>query len=355
MAAVASIVSVELFGAVGLSTAEFSAAVRAGTARFTENAVRDRRFKGVVAATVPADALPPLPDALGEAPLPTARELRLARLAMRPLAACVARLAAAGVRPALFLAIPEATSSRPVAADVVLEMVTAPVRPQLAPAGHSASYRGRAGGLAALGDAIAAVSAGRIPAAIVGGIDTYIDLVTLGRLAATRRLKTDANFDGFIPGEGAAFVAIASDHVMASQRLPRLARVGPVALGEEPGHLGSPNPFRGDGLAATVRSLVALAAPEQPVGEVYSSMNGESHWSKEWGVAFLRNRAAFDPDHGMRHPSDCYGDVGAATGPMLVGLAADGLSRGYRTGSILVYASSDSAARAATIVTAAAG
>jgi 3-oxoacyl-[acyl-carrier-protein] synthase-1 len=131
--------------------------------------------------------------------------------------------------------------------------------------------------------------------------------------------------------------------------------VGPVALGEEPGHLGSSTPFRGDGLAATVRSLVTLAALEQPVGEVYSSMNGESHWSKEWGVAFLRNRAAFDPDHGMRHPSDCYGDVGAATGPMLVGLAADGLSRGYRRGSIMVYASSDSAPRAATIVTGAAG
>jgi 3-oxoacyl-[acyl-carrier-protein] synthase-1 len=355
MAAVSTIVSVELFGAVGLSTAELSAAVRAGTARFTENAVRDRRFKGVVAATLPADALPPMPESLGEPPLPTARELRLARLATKPLAACVAQLAAAGVRPTLFLALSEAEPPRPVASEIVLALVTAPVRSQLASAGHSANYRGRAGGIVALGDAIAAVSAGRIPAAIVGGIDTYLDLVTLGRLAATRRLKTDGNFDGFIPGEGAAFVAIASDHVVASHRLPHLARVGPVALGEEPGHLGSGTPFRGDGLAATVRSLVTLAALEQPVGEVYSSMNGESHWSKEWGVAFLRNRAAFDPDHGMRHPSDCYGDVGAATGPMLVGLAADGLSRGYRRGSIMVYASSDSAPRAATIVTGAAG
>jgi 3-oxoacyl-[acyl-carrier-protein] synthase-1 len=82
-------------------------------------------------------------------------------------------------------------------------------------------------------------------------------------------------------------------------------------------------------------------------------MNGESHWAKEWGVGFIRNRAAFHPDHGMHHPADCVGDTGAACGPLMTGLAALGLRDGYRRGPCLVYCSSDDGPRAALAVGAA--
>ena len=76
-------------------------------------------------------------------------------------------------------------------------------------------------------------------------------------------------------------------------------------------------------------------------------MNGESHWGKEWGVAFIRNRPAFVEGHSMLHPADCYGEIGAACGPMMVALAALGLRTGRSRGPALVYASSDSGPRAA--------
>ena len=61
------------------------------------------------------------------------------------------------------------------------------------------------------------------------------------------------------------------------------------------------------------------------------------------GRCFLRNRGAFLPDHGMHHPADCYGDTGAACGPLMAGLAALGIKQGYRRSPALVYGSSDGA------------
>jgi 3-oxoacyl-[acyl-carrier-protein] synthase I len=82
-------------------------------------------------------------------------------------------------------------------------------------------------------------------------------------------------------------------------------------------------------------------------------MNGESHWAKEWGIGFLRNRAAFSERHGLHHPADSLGDTGAACGPILVGLAALGIRDRYRRTPCLVYGSSDRGPRAALAVYAA--
>ncbi|MGH7129888.1 MAG: hypothetical protein ACREIV_15060, partial [Planctomycetaceae bacterium] len=120
----------------------------------------------------------------------------------------------------------------------------------------------------------------------------------------------------------------------------------------EPGHLYSEQPYRGDGLAMAVQQTVASASSVLPVGEVYSSMNGESHWAKEWGVAFIRNRTAFAEDYRTHHPADCFGDTGAASGPIMAGLAVLGFADAYRTPPALVYGSSDRGQRAAVLITA---
>src|SRR5207247_5646166 len=91
------------------------------------------------------------------------------------------------------------------------------------------------------------------------------------------------------------------------------------------------------------------------IQEVYSSMNGENHWAKEWGVTRIRSNGTFSPEHGMHHPADCYGDAGAACGPLMTGLAALGIKEGYRAAPALVYASSDQGRRAALSVSAAEG
>jgi 3-oxoacyl-[acyl-carrier-protein] synthase I len=342
------IVSTGLMCSVGLSTKEVAAASRAKTMRFEDSPVFDHRFKPVAAALVPDDALPPLRDEVVAIPNLPSRVLRMLRLATMPLRECAAPLN--GARAALFLALPETATTVDLdpgrfAAWLALQA------PDVWDATRAVANRhGRAGGLFALGDAVEAIASGRAQFAIAGGVDTYLDLFVLGTLNSEGRVKSETTLDGFIPGEGAAFVLLTSSATAVARGLPTLGRVSSVARGHESGHLYSDQPYRGEGLAATIRSLLATVGSATPIEEVYSAMNGESHWGKEWGVAFLRNRAGFAEGHTMTHPADSYGDIGAASGPMMVALAALGMHAGRSRGPALVYASSDRGPRAACTV-----
>ena len=129
---------------------------------------------------------------------------------------------------------------------------------------------------------------GQADFAIAGGIDSYRDLYVLGTLDMEKRVKSSVHLDGFVPGEGAAFVVLTSARTAALQNLRPLAGVSRLAQGVEAGHLYSEQPS-GDGLAGTIALLAQANAGTAPFADVWSSMNGESHWGKEWGVAYLRN------------------------------------------------------------------
>ncbi|MBX6362554.1 MAG: hypothetical protein IRZ00_01690 [Gemmatimonadetes bacterium] len=343
------IAGVGMTTAVGLSAPETAAAVRAALMRFEPIAYYDRHFKPFTVAQVPEDGLPPLAPALEGAPLPP-RIARMLRLATAPLAECVAALPATERKPPLVLALPEIETTLPLDGAAFLRALAAQTDGAFDAAASDATRRGRAGGLAAVGAAMQAVRSGRLRFALAGGVETYRDLYVLGTLDRDRRVKSAANLDGFIPGEGAAFLLLTTRAAAQAVGLAPLASLGAVAEAVEPGHLHSAEPYRGDGLAAAVAGALAQAPTRAPVREVYSTMNGESHWAKEWGVASLRNRGAFAADHGMHHPADCYGDPGAAAGPLLAGLAALGIRDGYRGAPSLVYASSDAGPRAAVVL-----
>jgi 3-oxoacyl-[acyl-carrier-protein] synthase-1 len=350
----ATIVGVGMMTPVGLTARETAASVRAGTMRFSETQFRDRMLQPVTMAQVPDDGLPELDDPLIAANL-TAREQRMLRLAALPIRECLAPLHArhiANVLP-LCLALPETRTPIPSDPGRFVSRLALLLGGAIDPQRADASHVGRAGGLIAVGQAVATIQAGLADFVLAGAVDTYRDLYVLARLDADGRLKTSQNPDGFVPGEGAAFLLLANPQAAAAQGLATLARLSPVATGFESGHLGSNEPYRGDGLASTVAQLVASSAVEQPMNDVYSSMNGESHWAKEWGVTHIRNRAVFRPDHRMHHPADCFGETGAPAGVLMLGLAALGITASQRRGPALVYGSSDSGPRAALVVSAA--
>lgn len=344
-----TIVGVGMMTAVGLSASETAASVRAGLAMFTETPIHDQSYEPVTMAEVPQDALPPLEPGLAAAGL-TAREIRMVRLAAPALVECLEPLAGHDRRPPVILALPDAETLLALDREAFLGWLARQTGNSLDPLRSDASYAGRAGGLHAIDRAAEIVRAGRAPFAVAGGVDTYRDLYVLGALDRDRRVKSSEHLDGFIPGEGAGFLLLASATAAASARLTPLATLGKLASGVEPGHLYSDAPYRGEGLAAVVRDLVDSGAVAPPIREVYSSMNGESHWAKEWGVCFIRNRAAFAEEHGFHHPADCLGDTGAACGALMVGLAALGMSGGYRAHPAMVYCSSDRGDRAALAV-----
>ena len=62
----------------------------------------------------------------------------------------------------------------------------------------------------------------------------------------------------------------------------------------------------GDGPKAIAQAGV------EAIGQVYSSMNGENYFAKEFGVMIIRNRDTIAVDFDVLHPADCFGDIGAA-------------------------------------------
>jgi 3-oxoacyl-[acyl-carrier-protein] synthase-1 len=339
------IAGIGMMTSVGLSVPENAASVRAGLMRFVETEWLDHNYEPFKIAEVPEDGLPDLAEELERQPGLTSREIRLLRLAAAPLAESVRPIASLKERPGLVLALPELETARPLDHPSLLKRLAVQTGGAFAPDMSASGFRGRAGGLMAVGRAVEIIRSGQARFMVAGGVDTYRDLYILGSLDKDKRVKSSEHLDGFIPGEGAAFLLLTAVETARSLNLAASAAVTAAARGVEPGHLYSNQPYRGDGLAEAVSQFFGQGGPA-PVREVYSSMNGESHWAKEWGVASLRNRTDLDGAHGMHHPADCFGDTGAACGPLMAGLAAHGIRQGYRHAPCMVCCSSDYGDRA---------
>ena len=181
---------------------------------------------------------------------------------------------------------------------------------------------------------------------LIGGSDSHWVYPRLGELDSAQRVLTPVSPDGFAPGEGAGFLLLTRHPEKAMQRDNHIISLSAPGSGEEPGHLSSEQPYQGEGLdqafkqALTNQSAAGIRA-------IYASMNGEHHWAKEYGVAYIRNKDSFHESVNIEHPADCYGDLGSATGAVLMGLAADDLFNQPGLATHLVYSSSDGATRAA--------
>ena len=344
------VVAVGMMTAVGLTAAETAASVDAGTAGFTESAMLDQHFDPFTLAEVIDDGLPGLAEEVPDVKSLASRESRMLSLATMPLRECLAGMTKSEQTPSLCLALPESQTRLPLDAVKFLERLTGQTEAAFESNGSECTRQGRAGGLLAVGDACAKIAKGESKFVIAGGVDTYRDPYVLGTLDMQKRVKLVQNMDGFIPGEGAAFLLLSSRDAVREFGLAPLARLSPVTEGFEEGHLASEEPYKGEGLAETLEKLFEENDVEEAIRDVYSSMNGENHWAKEWGVAFTRNGAHFDPDHQIHHPADCFGDTGAACGLLLTGLAALDVAQGNGHGPAVVYCSSDYGPRAALAV-----
>lgn len=329
------VMGVGMMTSVGLSAPETAASVRSRTMRFSEIDIRDQNFEPFKFAEIPEDGLPPLAEDVAKEAGLSMREIRLLRVGTLPLVECL-RNCPPNVRPPLLLSLPDMETQRPLNRQRLLGLFGRQTGLPFDIAQSSASYSGRAGGLLAIAAGVQLLDSGSAPFVIAGGIESFRDLYILGTLDLHKRVRSATTIDAFIPGEGAGFLLLA-----ASAGSGTIARVLGCAEDFEPGNLYSDQPYLGDGLANGLRNLLQSCELPAPIEEVYSSMNGESHWSKEWGVAYTRNMAAFNPDHGMHHPADCYGETAAACGPLLAGLAAVGIHHGYRRAPALIYSSSD--------------
>ncbi len=337
----AAIIGTGMITAVGLDSSQSAASVRSGIDRFAETSIHDKRFQPFVMSILPDDVLPPLAPELEKVVGLTSRQIRMLRLAAPALQEAVEGFAGIKSIP-LYLAGAEPLTNRPAPiTEPFLRQLVIQAGVEIDLAASRVFPDGRAAGLVALKEAMDALSSGKIEAVLVGGVDTFLDLYLLGTLDMENRVLGPGIMDGFIPGEGAAFLLLTSQNRAASFGIPISGFLTPVVMGFENGHLYSEQPYKGDGLAGVFTEFFGAGYVKEPVRELYSAMNGENHWAKELGVAFVRNSAAFDPLYGMHSPADCIGDTGAASGIILAIMAAIGIRKGYRRSPALVTCSSD--------------
>lgn len=333
----------------GLTLAETAASTRARVARLKAIDWLDRRFDAFVVGRVPDDGLPELNAALAAQMRPS-RESRMLQLAHAALADVVRGLPPQIEAPPLLLALPEHHTTIAIEPARFLQRLALQAGPCFDLGNSIAAPRGRAAGVMAIKQALQRIESGQSKFVLVGGVDSLVDLHLLGTFDREDRVRGETISDGFSPSEGAAFVLLGDADTTRAYGIPALANVSAAAIGQEPGHLYSDEPYLGEGLASAVSSAIDAAELPTQIASVFCTFNGERYWAREFGVARIRNAAAFADDAAMEHPAECFGDLGAAHGVALAALAAHGIARGYRRAPALVYASSDHADRAAAIL-----
>ncbi len=344
------VAGIGMITAIGETAGMTAAAVRAGISGYQHVDEYDRSADPFKMALVPEAILPPLNKELERIGL-AARQRRLLRLSVLAMQEALQMYPANKPLP-LFLAGPE---TLPECAPALRSDFVHLLNTQAGISIDSTMSRifatGRAGGFQAIDMAFRYFEATGNDYALVGGIDTCLDLYLLATLDKEARILTEERQDGFVPGEAAGFLLLMSEGAREKMGDLPFTAVYPPGLANETGHRYSQEPYRGDGLSKAFRHAIANADIKTSgvsIASLYSSMNGEGLAAKEYGVAVTRNQTKFAENVQHNHPADCFGDIGAAFVPVLAGIIAS--HKRPSNQATLVYCSSDKQLRGAMVV-----
>lgn len=304
---------------VGASMAGSVAAVRAGISRVTEHPFMVGPDGEPVRGAVHPDLDPALVGVN-----------RIVALGVRALTPILAAVPPSDTPIPLLLSLPE---SRPGWTEADDRVVTTKLAALALKGGHTVVprvvARGHAGGLAAI--RAARVSLGQAAElCIVGGLDTYWQADTIDHLIETRQLISEETRGAFHPGEGAGFLLLGTRTAGSFLRAQPVAIVSGIGVAQETNTFESNRENLGHGMTDAVRDALSEAGGKPPIARVLCDLNGQRHRSEELGFVALRQSQSGVNFSEFQAPADSWGDLGAASGPFLVALAAEGWRRGYR-------------------------
>lgn len=184
---------------------------------------------------------------------------------------------------------------------------------------------------------------------VVIAADTYVARDRIRALDQQGRLASRRSPEGFSIGEAAVALVIEADSAgQVDGAAPPLARLAAFGFGDEPDSAFSDRAPMGQGTEAAILGAWAGVADGNGAAWVLSDMNGEPYRAMDWGAAVSRLGPRLDPELEMSHPADAMGDVGCASGALLVAIASDAFAEGRAPADrALVVTSSDGGARAA--------
>lgn len=275
---------------------------------------------------------------------------RMAALAALAASQLTAVAAASGP---VFLGVP---SPRPGFVDgasgLVVEHATQALRARgFAPTVVEVVALDHAAGFAALERAMRVLDAREAEVCVVGGVDSYLAGDTLAWLHAREQLKSRHNRWGFVAGEGAGMLVVASAGFAAARGLRARAQVVAVGRGHEPVAPRTAEPQTGVGLTAALRATLGALPDGARVDDVLSDQNGERWRGDELGFAMPRVVERLAAPRRLLTPASAFGDVGAASGPLQVAVALHLAERGAARGpTVLALTSADGSERAAALL-----
>ncbi|HVE38425.1 MAG TPA: beta-ketoacyl synthase N-terminal-like domain-containing protein [Planctomycetota bacterium] len=329
---------------LGETLAATAAAARAGVAPFGEHPwMIDRYGKPMITAR----------DTMIASELEGAE--RLLALAMPALAEAMAPLTAAPQKDEkvpLFLGLPSESSASGRAKAIVDRLPREFKGPP--PISEVVGFpRGHSAGLMAIEEACRRIGRGDLELAIAGGIDSYDEPETLELLDEREELKSEAHPWGFIPGEGAGFCLLTSRRRAQKSKWAPWGTLAGIATAKEDVLIRSSDGVcLGRGLTEAIRgALRSLGGAGEKVDQTWCDLNGQPYRADEFGYAVSRVSPHFVDASEFTAPADCWGDVGAASGPLLISLAlVSGRKSTAKGARHLIWTSSESGERSAAIL-----
>jgi len=188
----------------GRGTEQLWATVRAGISGIKDSHLADRDVEPIPMGVIPEAALLPLPPELLTAGLSSIarRMLQISAPVLRAVSTT------AGTPVVVYLAMPQIDSAANSWLGKFLEYLSICAEIPIDIAVSKIFPGGRAAAFAALEAALNAIEQNPAAPVVVGGVDTYLDLRVIGVLDREKRILGNEVSDGFIPGEGAAFLVL---------------------------------------------------------------------------------------------------------------------------------------------------
>jgi 3-oxoacyl-[acyl-carrier-protein] synthase-1 len=328
-----------------MTAAASAAAVRAGVSGFDQHPFMvDTAGNPMIVARVPYLSI----DVTGWE--------RLARLAAPAATEAVAPLASFGDKASIpvFVGLPPARPGRAADLRTAAERVCSDVRAAGLKVDRLAVIEaGHAAGTIAVQSAWEVVRTGASEFALAGGVDSYMEPETLEWLEAHDQVHSagpDNNPYGFIPGEASGFVLLASARAADRYRVTPVLELSTVASARERNLIKTESVCLGEGMTALFR-LLGGDPPIYRADHLFCDMNGEPYRADEFGFAVIRAGALFADPSSFTAPADCWGDIGAASGPLFLMLADAAIRKGYSPGPVIAgFTSSESGERCGFVV-----
>ena len=206
---------------------------------------------------------------------------------------------------------------------------------------------GRAGLAAVLDRAHELLSQGACKQVLLLGADSYLQAETINHYLQADRLLVPGNRDGFIPGEAAAAVLLELAHAEA----PGTHILG-WGQGDEPGRPDGSVPTRATGLSTALRNAFEQAGIDcNDLAFRLSDQNGEGFFAGEAANAFTRVAVDGGTTPMVHTTADCVGEVGAATGPLMLAWLHHLLKQPDRLGDCgVIHLANDEGLRSAVVV-----